>query len=340
MKRTLSVVGVSVVVALAVVALGAVPRSMEAAAEEDCAAPKEWFPKTPKPTNEKPNPDEDCDFYKWAWQSFLYLTQPEPDGDSRPRFLTFQTPADLFPPASTPRFVRNVAKNGKAVLSLTPRLAKEPEAVGSNEFLQADSKGVLVDQNGRVVYYAQHINEDFIKFVDDNHFRNVANIFRARADLEFPKGSLELKSSWKILGPNDDKSKFFTTSAVVSVLTLKNGVPTIDAHQTRPETVALVGLHVVGVVDGHPEFIWATFEHNDNAPNLTPGDPATGNQPVDNTKDYTFYPKGTAAAECNKKRILKFKSQQDQTFEPSVPICRVFPFGGEKEPQQERPFND
>jgi hypothetical protein len=212
-------------------------------------------------------------------------------------------------------------------------LAKQPEPVSLEEFLQADSKGVLVDQNGRIIYYGIHVNDDFVKFVDhpSNQFRTVDRIANAPANLEFPRGCLELKSSWKVLGAGDDKDKFFHTDAKVSVLKLKDGKPTIDPTQTRPETVGLVGLHVVGVVDGHPEFIWATFEHNDNAPNLTPGDDPGGNKPVDATRDWTFYPKGTAAKDCNRKKALKFKSEADQTFDASVPICRQFPFGGDKE---------
>lgn len=298
-------------------------------ADEACPAPPEWFKPlpTPKPSYAKPDPDSDCDFYKWAWQTFLYVTQPDINGDSRIRLLRFQTPADIFPPSSTPRFQKQAAK----LLTLAPRLAKLLDDAGLDEFLQADSNGVLVDSNGRVVYYAQHMNDRFVKFVDDNHFQKVDNIAKAPTDLEFPRGSLELKSSWKILGPGDDKTRFFTTNAVVAVLKLVNGKPTIDPSHTRPETVALVGLHVVGVVDGHPEFVWATFEHNDNAPNLTPGADPNGTQAVDGSRDYTFYPKGTAAKDGNKKQPLKFKSEPDQTFEPSIPIFRLFPFGGEKE---------
>jgi hypothetical protein len=294
---------------------------------EDCPAPATWFPKTPKPTCEKPDPDSDCDFYKWGWQTFLYVTQPDESNSGVIRLLTYKTPQDLFKPAAaTARFAKMA---DKPRLQLAPRLAKNTEAVGLQDFLQADSKGVLVDQNGRVVYYAQHVNEEFVKFVDDNQFQIPDNIFKARADLEFPRGSLELKSSWKVLGPGDDRSKFFVSDASVAKLVIKDGKIQIDPNQLIPETVGLVGLHVVGVVDGHPEFIWATFEHNDNAPDLLPPNPANGTQPVDNTRDYSFYPKGTPAADCNKKKPLSFKDENAQTFTPTVPIMRQFPFGGE-----------
>src|SRR4051812_3956313 len=103
MRHLLATTGFAVALALVLhVALWA-------AEEEDCKAPPEWFPKTPKPTYSKPDPDSDCDFYKWAWQTFLYVTQSESDTEVTPRFLTYQTPSNLFPPMSTPRFANRNA---------------------------------------------------------------------------------------------------------------------------------------------------------------------------------------------------------------------------------------
>jgi hypothetical protein len=297
---------------------------------EDCPAPATWFPKTPRPTYAKPDPDSDCEFYRWAWQTFLYVTQSEGNDQKAIRLLSYQTPQDLFEPLSaTPRFAKNAAPPDKPRLRLSPRLAKHPEAVSLQEFLQADSKGVLVDRNGRVVYYAQHVNDVFVKFVDDNKFRNPDNIFKAPADLEFPRGCLELKSSWKVLGPGDNPDNFFWTEASVAKLALENGTIVIKPNLLITEKVGLVGLHVVGVVDGHPEFVWATFEHNDNAPNLNPGDPAGGTQVLNAIRDFSFYAKGTQAKDCNKKQTLTFKDENAQTFAPTTPIMLHFPFGGE-----------
>lgn len=45
---------------------------------------------------------------------------------------------------------------------------------------------------------------------------------------------------------------------------------TIDkANPTVAKTLALVGIRVVGPVRGHPEMVWATFEHRGNAPDNT-----------------------------------------------------------------------
>jgi hypothetical protein len=311
----------------------AVRRLTSRAEEEHCPAPAEWFPKTPAPTYSRPNRDSECDFYMWAWQTFLYITQPDPQGDGRPRFLSFETPTGLFGPNATPRFLKAVKKG---TLLLAPRLEKEPLIGDLDSVLQAGSLGVLVDQNGKVVYYAQHINSVFVDFVKQNGYTDMSKLKDAPADQTFPKGSLELKSSWRIVVPGEDTSKVFTTKATVPLLVVKNGKIVIDPNKTREETVALLGLHVVGVVEGHPEFVWATFEHNDNAPNLKDMD-AEAEAPVDSTRDWTLYAKGTWAQRSNKKPgkapqpPLTFVDQNKQIMNPKVSVFRQFRFDDDEQ---------
>jgi len=70
----------------------------------------------------------------------------------------------------------------------------------------------------------------------------------------FPIGSLELKVSWISIDaiPEADRKNYYTTKASISV------------NKVTPvlQEVALLGIHVVGIVENHPEFIWATFQHN------------------------------------------------------------------------------
>src|SRR4051794_17001047 len=62
--------------------------------QEPCEAPDKWFaeggPKSPDPNQDFPS---SCAFHQWAWQSFLWLTQPE--GDAL-RFMHFATPDKMF----------------------------------------------------------------------------------------------------------------------------------------------------------------------------------------------------------------------------------------------------
>ena len=89
----------------------------------------------------------------------------------------------------------------------------------------------------------------------------------------------------------------FTTKALIHPLTCQGGgnicmggAVVIDRTKAESVTVALIGLHVVGVVEDHPEFVWATFEHEDNAPDRL--DVERGAL----ASAYTFYRPGCAPA--------------------------------------------
>src|SRR5471032_2653754 len=62
---------------------------------EDCPAPKEWFAAggTPPPSNAEPKRGNDCEFYQWAWQTFLFVTG---DQNGSPRFLNYKSYVDVF----------------------------------------------------------------------------------------------------------------------------------------------------------------------------------------------------------------------------------------------------
>ncbi len=104
-------------------------------------------------------------------------------------------------------------------------------------------------------------------------------------EMTFPVGSLELKTSWIDASILKDPSSYFVTQGVI------NGVKT---------KVALLGMHVVGVVENHPEFVWATFEHENLAPayDWSKATPTT-DAPVTSTVDYPFFNKNSTATVKN-----------------------------------------
>jgi len=78
------------------------------------------------------------------------------------------------------------------------------------------------------------------------------------------------KSAWRIVQPNEIAVKAYTTSATIDLLK-SNGIGGIEkSGDTATATVALVGVHVVGVVQDHPEFIWGTFEQRSCRRHPTP----------------------------------------------------------------------
>src|SRR5262249_12272552 len=61
-----------------------------------CAAPAAWFPHATTPEPDFHQPGSNCEFHQWAWQEFLWLTQPDQNG--RIRLLSLPTADMLFSP--------------------------------------------------------------------------------------------------------------------------------------------------------------------------------------------------------------------------------------------------
>jgi hypothetical protein len=98
----------------------------------------------------------------------------------------------------------------------------------------------------------------------------------------FSVGSLEVKASWIDVKALGDSSSYYVTDAKI------NGVKS---------KVALLGMHVVGVVENHPEFVWATFEHDNLAPNYDWGKATpTTDAPVTSESNYLLFNKNATAS--------------------------------------------
>ena len=307
-------------------------------ASADCLPDPGWLPKTPAPTFERPppRPASDCGFYRPGWQIFLGATQNIASAQPyRPAFLDYPTIETMFGSGSAVFSKFSASKPG--LLALAPRALK-----GSNDAQatvttfsagapklrgklrdkaaevnagarQAGLGGLLVDQNGNPVFYAIHVNQtfaDFIKtnFVKEDDAKTRAAIKAADPELTFPKGAIEYKSAWQIVPGGVDTPDYITARATVPILKVSSGSLVVDPSvDPREVLVRLLSLHVVFVLDGHPEFIWATFEHvdKDGGRDLAPAAKAMpagdeglpgGVDDAVNTKDFTLYKAGTLAS--------------------------------------------
>ena len=89
--------------------------------------------------------------------------------------------------------------------------------------------------------------------------------------------AVEIKSAWVVAAGLPNLSSYITMNATIPTYSPAPppppppAPPTATMTATGQQTVqlALVGMHVVGSAAGHPEMIWATFEHVDNAPAAT-----------------------------------------------------------------------
>jgi hypothetical protein len=232
---------------------------------EDCPMGENWFPTTgPVPMFQPlPHPDTECPFYRGAYQNFLVAMQPDASG--KPAILRYATIDDAFTSA-TPHAVRNTS--GRAWLGAVR---------------QAGRRQILIDQNGHTLYYGIHLNQAFVSFLKANNLQTVAGIQNVDPTLSFPPGVVEYKSAWVDIDPGDfpggkvppptndpndktdpgDYSNYITTMAWVPHLSQDPTTGTVkeDPNHPRLIKVALVAIHSVFTLPGHPEFIWGSVQH-------------------------------------------------------------------------------
>lgn len=290
-----------------------------AAAQQNCNAPLGWWEsKGLDPFFLNPNgpaPTTACDFELWSWSAFVHWMQRDPK-TGLPLFLLLPTFNDLKPDAALPATLQAAASLvHQRPLRLLPRNA-QPQSLGS--FEQAGPGGVLVDQAGRAVYYTTHM--DPIYFAFTQKYFGPKSYLKASPTLDYPIGATVMKSSWRIVRPGEDTSKLYTTTAIVPKLVNAGDGKLKTSDQTETDTVALIGVHMVGIVKDHPEFVWGTFELPGTAPDLPAGmDPHSPN-PV-SAQDFALYKGGTAADQCN---YLPNKMSIDEATQAITPITNVF----------------
>lgn len=220
--------------------------------ETACECESSWFPhaQTPAPEEGKGSPFDtnsttNCMFHQWSWQKFLWLTKPQ--ANNNPLFLNELTQvSDALIPVQE-------QKGATIVLTYT-------QQAGSNGVLTANPHYGGNDEivKDGTVYYSIHANETLLKAAKNYKDSILAKTLPENNLKTFPIGSLELKVSWidvNTIRADKQKDYFVTTAAV-----------TKDGKTFTQKRVALLGMHVVGVVINHPEFIWATFQHKDLAP--------------------------------------------------------------------------
>ncbi len=272
-----------------------------------------------------------CDFHRWSCQTCLWLTSPEPGTNGRLVFEGFADPNDLF--TSNGKGPGSVPYPGHTdparPLKMLARVAKSQTTVSIKDVFQAGpGNKALIDQNGAIVYYSNHLNKAYWNFIVDKQFYDLKTL-QADKTTDFPVGAIELKASWRIAQKKQEDGqwgKWLIENAEDRFHVIETTIPTVVVNEQRQivtspadpvaAKMALVGMHVVGVVQQHPEFIWATFEHVDNAPDKAKT-PTNDGGP---TGPWSFYKSGTPLAQTN-----QFDVNNPLAV---VNVCLVNPQGG------------
>jgi hypothetical protein len=190
---------------------------------------------------------------------------------------------------------------------------------------EAETNGVLEAQtpaNGSLIYYATIVNDVYAYYATamaDKAFSPDTDgictpspgtpcfpttqpqlnqiVSFATGHTTFPDATalaIELKSAWVVAAGLPNLSSYITMKATIP--TYNPSVPpppgTTTLTTTGQQTVqlALVGMHVVGSAAGHPEMIWATFEHVNNAPSGTYSYVNTSNATVPVNQNVSLVP--------------------------------------------------
>ena len=262
----------------------------------------------------------DCAFHQWSWEAFVWATAIGPDG--RARFTTLHNGNELGQKAVA-------TAKGPKPLGLKPRDLKPAGARGAGDDPAQAGGGILVDQNGQILWYSTHMNDSYFQFLQQYSGTGYA---QAPVSLNFPVGAAVFKASWRVVPDGTQATGFYTEKTTVPLLINKpaGGITVDPSGKTRAVTVALVGLHVVGVTANHPEFLWGTFEQVQNAPDLADPNGYNSPAPVSN-KSFTFYAANTPANACNpapKSITLKVTDPVKQTVAPITNVFRQYATGG------------
>lgn len=287
-----------------------------------CVASQGWIT-SPNPPKEigggvNINDETNCQFHQFEWQWFLSLVSPSTQSPGNRVFETY------------PVWLGDSQQNQCAVeKSLTGQRAAE-KAFFARDFKQQQDHdgpilpteiaqatgGVLYDQAGNIVLY---------------NVRYSPNMCQATS-AGFQPNSVEVKTSWRVMSPTDPQlSSYYTMKANVAGFT------------NNPQTLGLVGFHLVTNTANHPEFVWATFEHKSNSPdcNGKSAAPASGWSFTSASAATCLTQKG-GANDCQQYGFNKEEQASSDTKLTGTPdeVCRQFPQGTDPEPMTGGNNND
>ncbi|GAB4183962.1 MAG: hypothetical protein Tsb002_06480 [Wenzhouxiangellaceae bacterium] len=257
-----------------------------------------------------------CDFYRWGAQMFLWMASGM--GTSH----VFNSPPDFYN-VSIAEDGKRYFLSGSTPLILTVRKSKTDDEI---ELGQAGGGDVLLSQKESLVYYGLHANNVFALYTTGrkvttsvslpDHFPStpaeIDSVIKFANDYGYslPDSeamAVELKTSWVDASTVADQSDYILVEAIVPVFDRANRDPSSGKQQwsitgNKQKTLALVGMHVVGTVNGHPEMVWATFEHIDNVPDAAyqyytangSGTDGKATQPYNSDGNWNFLPSKAA----------------------------------------------
>ncbi len=261
----------------------------------------------------------------------------------------------------------------QVVVNHVPILFNSANEQVNTEEGQAGGGGVLVTQptagrpTGTIVYYLLQVNDVYGYFLTGNkthaftasEFPTTPTDLAAITNFAFSKYhktlpdanalAVELKSSWVEASTLPDPQDYVTMTAAIPVYNQpansNSWTRVTGPGGTKTVLMAMLGMHVVGSTKGHPEMIWATFEHYNNAPDNcyayvnTSGATVTTPPLVNNacplatatTGNWTLTPSGTTTGFNPQNMTYDSSTGAIVSTAPAVngplPVLRWYPWG-------------
>lgn len=280
-------------------------------------APKSWFDKktTESPSDFIPFTDKnisDTAFHFWSWQKFLSLTRTN----------------EKKAPFESLIQVDNYGNKIGSIIIL-------------DDTTQAGSGAVLYDKKNSPIYYTIHFDHSMYEFQQKYQpifadiikgCKNEKNADKKIQDelkllgldtLNFPVGSFILKTSWILASSLPSTDGYYISEGRKS-----------DSSETVK--IALIGMHIIGRLYNHPEFVWATYEHKDLAPTfLTSVNHYPRLDEIISNKNYLFYNAKTNFNNC----IMMNGSSSFSSVFNIYPHGMVRSFSGDKYPNNKDKSN-
>ena len=270
-------------------------------------------------------------FDYYSWLTFIALNSPSDlkssiGSDTRTAWETWKQLPDVMLPGGAKPLPWNSSDNGPQTMPACPLVKPKGKLVihmdVEETYNEPFKSGVLFDQNGNYALFVIYMNQAMFEYIagDTGHsLYSIKGQESFKGNIDFPSGSEEgglqdvgavmIKASWKILKPGDDAIN--RTYHNADAILYRPNAP----EKCQEVKLGMTGFHVGHKTKDRQQWVWTTFEHNDNVP--TQAEVAAG---IANGKTYSFYSPSCDASTCPINQTPPWPWDPDKLDPPWVPF--------------------
>lgn len=260
-------------------------------------------------TQDIPDPATDADFMEFAWNHFLALNAPtvggqiSVTGDNTTQWSGWSSTADMLnqsnPGPSGSRYYPEVCKS---IPNYQNYRAIQQVGKVDDTFLEAQVRGLsenpVIDSAGHFLRYEILVSPAMYNEIIAKQWNDPTVLAGLNSNIIFScgdvtkdtgggdpanpnMGAIALKIAWRDgNAPGIDSSKYHMEDLLVYTPAYRNST---NQETCELKSMAMVGMHMGHKTVKQPNWIWATYEHDNNAPDCASMIPGThaGSQNTD-----------------------------------------------------------